>query len=129
MILDREKIIKWINHNRFTVIVPVLLGILWIFAIGCSAETISPLTGEMVNAKELAVDYDSTIAKFKLAGDDLEEQVKMQGEIKKLILTLATGNVADLPGLIQMLLGGGLIGFIGDNIRKGGVIGGLKRNK
>jgi len=32
-------------------------------------------------------------------------------------------------GLLQLIFGTGLIGFFADNVRKNGVIAGLKRNK
>ena len=66
--------------------------------------------------------------RFEAAGEDLKRQEEAQSEFVQLVTTLATGGVADLPGLIQLLAGGGLLGAIGDNIRKRGLIAGLKRN-
>ena len=31
-----------------------------------------------------------------------------------------------IAGLVQLLVGGGLLGVLGDNVRKNGVIGGLR---
>lgn len=123
------KVWKWIEHNRFTVIVPVLAIILWTIAVGCTPEVASPLTGRMVNAAQLQIDFDTVMASFRLAGENLERQALMQAEFTKILLGLASGGIADWSGLLQLLLGGGLLGFMGDNIRKSAVIGGLKRNQ
>ena len=120
------KVWKWIEHNRISVIVPVLMLILWTVAIGCTPVTESPTTGVLVNAAELNVDFDIVMASFELARVDLERQAAMQDEFSKAVLTLASGSVAGWPGLVQMLVGGGLLGFIGDNLRKGTVISVLK---
>lgn len=124
-----KKIWEWIEHNRMTVIVPAVALILWFAAIGCTPETRSPVSGRMVNAGELQLDFDMVMASFELARVDLEHQAEMQGKFKEALLALASGSVADWPGLLQLLVGGGLLGFMGDNLRKNGVIGGLKRNK
>lgn len=127
--MEWKKIWRWIDHNRFTVVIPIAALAIWLAAVGCTPETLSPLSGRMVNASQLQVDFDTMMASFELAKGDLERQALMQAEFTKAILMLASGSVADLPGLLQLLLGGGLLGFAGDNIRKNGVIGGLKRNK
>ena len=41
-------------------------------------------------------------------------------------MQLASGGVADMPGLLKLLLTGGGLGAIADNIRKRGLISGLK---
>ena len=127
--MNWQKIWKCIEHNRFTVFVPVIAIIIWLVAVGCTPVTRSPVSERMVNAAELEMEFDSVMKAFDLAKIDLERQAKMQGEFKKAIMALATGSVADWPGLLQLLIGSGLLGFAGDNIRKNGVIGGLKRNK
>lgn len=127
--MNWKKIWKWVEHNRFTVAIPIIgLGV-WLIAVGCTPETLSPLTNRMVNASQLQIDFDTMMASFEFAKADLERQALMQAEFTKAILMLASGSVADLPGLLQLLLGSGLLGFAADNIRKNGVIGGLKRNK
>ena len=68
-------------------------------------------------------------AKFEAAGLDLGQQAASNEKIKEIILGLASGGIPDMPGLVKLLVGGGGIGLVIDNIRKGGVIGGLKRNK
>jgi len=123
------KIWKWIEHNRFTVVIPLIVLIFWIIAVGCTPETKSPVTGKLVTAAELQLDFDTVMASFELAKVDLERQAEMQTKFTEALMKLASGNVADWPGLAQMLIGGGLLGFFADNIRKNGVIGGLKRNK
>lgn len=123
-----RKIWNYIEHNRFTVIAPLVALMLWVTAIGCTPETQSPVTGRMVNAQQLAIEYDHFVAQFDYAKADLERKAEAQAEFKKALLELASGGVADLPGLLKMLLSGGLIGFAVDNVRKNGVIGGLKKN-
>lgn len=124
----KEKIWKWLEHNRFTVIVPLVGLVLWGIAVGCTPEVQSPLTGQMVNAAELQLDYDITIKKFEAAKVDLEQQAEQQAAFKEALLALASGSVADWGGLLQLLIGGGFVGLIADNARKSGVIGGLKSN-
>ena len=132
-----QKVTKWINHNRFVIILPILSVMLWAYALGCTALTVSPLNpGRMVNIVQLDIDFrtwqaqqEIMRAKFEAAGFDLEQQKAGNEKLKESILTLAAGGVADVPGLLKLLIGGGGLGAIVDNIRKGGVIGGLKRNK
>ena len=130
------KIWKWIEYNRFLVVAPIGALIIWLIAVGCTPLVNSPTTpGALVNAPELAVEFDvwqktqdATMIRFEAAGEDLKRQEETQAKFLQAITSLATGGVADLPGLIQLLAGGGLLGAIGDNIRKRGLIAGLKRN-
>ena len=132
-----QKTWKWLNHNRFVIIFPVLGIMLWAYALGCTALTTSPLhPGRMVNVTQLDLDFrtwqsqqEIMAAKFEAAGLDLEQQKAGNEKLKTILLGLASGGVADVPGLLKLLIGGGGLGAILDNIRKGGVIGGLKRNK
>lgn len=131
-----RKFWKYIDHNRFSVIWPVAAMILWIVAIGCTPQTASPLdANKMVNVKELAIEFKTwqgrqeiMSAKFEAAGQDIKDQAEANEKISQLIVNLASGSVADLPGLLTLLLGGGMLGAITDNIRKRGLIAGLKRN-
>jgi len=131
-----RKIWQWIEYNRFIVIAPVIGAVIWLIAVGCTPTVISPFDpGVEVTAAELSRDYtiwlkqnEATLLAFEAAGKDLEQQQQAQAEFLRVITTLATGGVADLPGLIQLLAGGGLIGAVADNVRKRGVIAGLKRN-
>jgi len=132
-----QKFWKWLNHNRFVVIGPVVGLMLWTYAIGCTALTTSPLDiGRMVNKSQLDIDFKTwqaqqeiMAAKFEAAGQDLVRQQERNAKLKETILGLASGGIPDMPGLLKLVVGGGLLGAIGDNVRKGGVIGGLKRNK
>jgi len=132
-----QKIWKWLNHNRFVVIFPVIGVMLWAYALGCTALTTSPLDpGRMVNVTQLDLDFrtwqsqqEIMAAKFEAAGFYLVQQKEQNEKLKTTILGLASGGVPDVPGLLKLLIGGGGLGAILDNIRKGGVIGGLKRNK
>jgi hypothetical protein len=124
-----------LEHNRFTVVCPVVAAIVWLTAVGCTPVTFSPTDQtKLVNARELNTEYEvwqaqnkAMEAKFTAAGKDLEEQAVQQEQFKQFLLTLASGNVADWSGLVQLLVGGGLLGALSDNVRKSGVIGGLKR--
>ena len=130
-----NKIWNVLEHNRYTVICPVAAAMVWIIAVGCTPLTVSPMDGNrVVNARELDTDYQVWLAankameiKFAAAGKDLAEQAEKQEQFKQTLLALASGSVADWPGLMQLLVSGGLLGVVGDNIRKNGVIGGLKR--
>lgn len=131
-----QKVWKWLNHNRFVVIGPVVGLMLWAYALGCTPETISPLDiSRMVNASRLDIDFKTwqaqqeiMTAKFDAAGKDLIRQEEQNAALKETILGLASSGIPDMPGLLKLLVGGGGLGAIIDNIRKGGVIGGLKRN-
>jgi hypothetical protein len=132
-----QNVWKWLNHNRFVVIGPIVGIMLWTYALGCTALTQSPLdVSRMVNVAQLEIDFKTwqaqqeiTAAKFEAAGQDLVHQEEQNAKLKETILGLASGGIPDVPGLIKLVLGGGGLGAIVDNIRKGGVIGGLKRNK
>ena len=131
-----QKTWKWLDHNRWVIIGPVLGFMLWAYAMGCTPETASPLDiGRMVNASQLEIDFltwqaqqEITAVKFDAAGKDLVMQEERNAKLKETILGLASGGIPDMPGLLKLVVGGGLLGAIGDNVRKGGVIGGLKRN-
>lgn len=131
------KIWSWIEKNRYVVIVPVLAMILWIGAVGCTPTVQNPVDPtQVVNADELEdaleiylAEHEIMLKKFGMAADEIERQKEQMNQISEFILTLASGSVADLPGLITLLMGSGLVGLFGDNIRKNAVIGGLKRNK
>jgi len=132
-----KNVTKWLNHNRFVVIGPVVAVMLWAYALGCTPEIASPLDiGRMVNVAQLDIDFKSwqaqqevMAAKFEAAGKDLVMQAERNEKLKETILGLASGGVPDVPGLLKLVIGGGGLGAIVDNVRKGGVIGGLKRNK
>lgn len=132
-----EKIWKWIDHNRFTVIFPVLAVVIWIIGASCSPQTASLLIpGRMINESQLSLEYKTwqaqqeiMILKFEAAGEDIQEQKEDQAKLQEFLIALASGNIADLPGLITLLISGGGLGAIVDNVRKRGLIAGLKRNQ
>ena len=132
-----KKIWEWIEYNRWTVILPVAGLIIWFTAIGCTPETASPLNPDrMVSAYELQTEFElwekqqeQTQITFAAAGHDLQRQEEANEAIKQLIIKAASGGVADLPGLLQLLLTGGALGSMSDKIRKRGLIAGLKRNR
>lgn len=132
-----QKIWKWINHNRFVLIGPIIAVMIWAFAVSCTPLTTSPLDpGRLVNMLQLDLDFKTwqsqqeiMAARFEAAGLDLEQQKEGNEKIKEILLGLASGGIPDMSGLVKLVIGGGSLGAIVDNIRKGGVIGGLKRNK
>ena len=132
-----KRIWKLIEHHRYTVVCPVIAMGLWVAAVGCTPMTASPLDdAKQVDAGQLSIEYQEWLAtqkvieaKFEAAGEDLTEQAEANEVLKQTLLTLASGSVADWSGLMQLLVGGGLLGVLGDNVRKNGVIGGLKRNR
>ena len=131
------KVWNWLEHNRFTVICPAIAIVIWVTAIGCTPITQSPIEPDrMVNARELAIDYQAwqaeqriVEAKFEAAGEDIAEQIEANEKFSQFLLTLASGSVADWGGLVQLLLTGGFLGVAADNVRKSAIIGGLKINK
>lgn len=128
---------KWIDHNRFVVTLPIIGILLWFYAISCTPITFDPLiSNRRVDARELQQSFEIWQAeqgiiakKFELAGEDIEYQKEQNKKIEDMIINLASANVADLPGLVTLLIGGGGLGAIVDNVRKRSLISGLKRNK
>lgn len=128
---------SWIEKNRFTVLLPMIFLIVWIVAAGCTPVTLSPVTpGRYVNAAELQTEYqvwlkenEAVQIRFEAGGEDIRQQEERQTKFLNFLVTLASGNVADLPGLLTLMITSGAGGFLLDNIRKNGVIAGLKRNK
>lgn len=132
-----EKIKKFISYNRFLVIGPIVGILLWFYATSCTPETRNPTApDQFINAVELKASFESwqadqtrIAALYEIAGEDLQQQEENNLKIQELIMGIATGGVADMPGLLKLIIGTGAIGAIGDNIRKRGLIQGLKRNK
>lgn len=129
-----KKIWNWIEHNRWAVIAPLVGLIIWAVAVGCTPIVTSPITGEPVTPDELSVEYEvymlqhqGTLKKFEAAEEEIQRQIEDMEKIKEVLLALASGSVADWPGLLQLLISGGAIGVVLDNVRKGAVIGGMKR--
>jgi len=130
------KIWKWIEYNRFVFIGPIIGLVIWFYAISCTPLTESPLNpNRMVNELQLSTDLkiwqaqqEIMIIKFEAAGQDITEQKEGNKKIESMVLDLASGGIPDLPGLLKLLIGGGGLGALGDNIRKRGLIAGLKIN-
>jgi len=92
--------------------------------------------GRLVNESQLSVDLKTwqvqqeiTIVKFEAAGQDIEQQKENNKKVQAMILDLASGGVPDMSSLVKLLLGAGGLGALADNLRKRGLIAGLKRNK
>ena len=132
-----EKIKKFIDYNRFLVIGPIVGILIWFYAVSCTPATSDPLDPNVqvtaVGLKQSFATWESEqqrISKlFEIAAEDLERQRENNKRIEEMIVKIATGGAADLPGLIQLIIGGGGLGALLDNIRKRGIIAGLKRNQ
>jgi len=128
---------KWLDYNRFTVIAPVAAVVIWLVAVSCTPTTPNPLNpNQELSATALETEFavwqlrqQEIMIRFEAGRADIEQQQQAWNELQATLMQLASGSVADLPGLMQLLLGGGMLGFLADNVRKRGVIAGLKRNK
>lgn len=117
---------KWITYYRFTVVTPIFILLFWVILYGCSPRVESPLQpGKLVSTSGLATDFkvwqaeqSITMIKFEAAGKNLELQREQQTKFFSLLLKLAGGSVASWPGLLQLLISGGFLAAVGDNIRK-----------
>lgn len=126
--MNWKKIWSFAEKHRFSIIAPVLGASIWLVAVGCTPMTNSPVSGQKIDAKQLQIEFDTTMAKYEYAKDDLEHQAEMQAKFTTALMSLASGQVANIAGLINLALTSGLIGFGVDHVRKNGVIAGLKRN-
>jgi len=133
-----SKIWSVIEKNRWTIIVPLLGVLLWSYAsLSCMPITESPVRqGVMLSATELQQEYDTwttnnelIVKKFELAAEDIKRQQEQYSKIESAVMSIVSGNVTTWTGLLNLILGSGIIGVSADNIRKNGVIAGLKRNK
>lgn len=135
--MNWEKVWSWIEKNRFQVLFPIIGTILWFVAVGCTPTTQSPFDpGRQVSADQLQQEYlvwqkenEVVMQRFENAGQDLERQQQEQQAFTDFIMALASGSVADWPGLVQLLVGSGVFGLFFDNVRKNAVISGLKIKK
>jgi len=133
----KEKIWSWIEKNRFTVVAFGLSAVLWFGGFACEPTVISPVNPDkVVTAAGLQDEYDLwqanvniTSKKFERAGQKLQERAEGMAKLGEFIIGLASGATPNMSGLLQLLLGLGVLGVSADNVRKNGVIGGLKRNK
>jgi len=133
-----SKVWSWIEKNRWSVIMPLVAIVLWlVVGVACIPTTTSPIRPDvLVTAEELQLDYqtwlndcNSVARRFEFAKADIARQVEQWGKFQEALVALASGSVTSWPGLLQLLLSAGAIGLFADNIRKNGVIGGLKRNR
>jgi len=129
--------LKWLDYNRFTIVAPIVAVVIWLVAVGCQPTTPNPLNpDQQLSAAALETEFGvwqirqkEIMLRFEAGRADIVQQQEKWNELQAGLMQLASGSVADLPGLMQLLLGGGLLGFLTDNVRKRGVIAGLKRNK
>lgn len=129
-----DKVTKWINYNRFIVIGPIVAVLIWFYAASCTPLTPSPIDKSvMLTEPALKLEFEVwkagneiMIKRFEAAGQDIEAQKAGSENLETMVLQIASGGVADLPGLLKLFLTGGGLGAIADNIRKRGLIAGLK---
>lgn len=127
----KKETLKWLEHWRFAVIAPLVMLGVWLYCVGCTPVTASPLnTGKMITAAELEIEFESwqaqneiTMKRFGMAGEDIEKQKQEWAVFEDILMKVSTGAVADLPGLLQLMIGGGCIGVLADRLRASGVIG------
>jgi len=125
--------LNWISYNRGLVAGLILGLIMAVILISCVAETASPLDPQkIVDANGLALEFSIwqaqntiTAKKFEFAMDDIKQQTENQAQIEKAIITVAQNPT----NAWQLFADGTLLGVLFDNIRKRGLIAGLKRNK
>ena len=132
------KVWSGIEKNRWTTIVPFVGVVLWlIISMSCVPTTKSPIgSGVKVNASELKRDYQTWLADnelkskmFEFAAEDIKTQQEKWNKFTSVLMQVASGNVTSFQGLLNIFLGSGLLGVGADNVRKNGVIAGLKRGK
>ena len=132
------KIWSVIEKNRWTTIIPVVGLILWIvLSFSCVVKTKSPIkNGVLVTAAELELEYQTWVAdcnataeKFRFAATDIERQQAEWNKITSVLMQVASGDVTNYSGLLNIILASGMLGVGADNVRKNGVIAGLKRGK
>jgi len=130
------KIWSLIEKNRWTTIIPVVGLILWfVVSVSCVPTTESPIrTNSKVSASQLEQDYEKwkadielTAKRFETAAADIERQQEQWSKITGLLMQISSGGVTNYSGLLNIVLGSGLLGVGADNVRKNGVIAGLKR--
>jgi hypothetical protein len=129
-----DKIWKFIEYNRWFVAGVILSLMLTFGGIYCVPITPSPLQpAKMVDEKGLALEFKTWQMQcqvmqdqFTSAGEDLKAQTERNGQIETMIVDLASGRMPDIPAFLQVLLAAGGLGAAYDNIRKRGLISGLK---
>lgn len=129
-----EKIWQFVDYNRWFVAGVILALVVTLGGIYCVPLTSSPLQpAKMVDEKGLALDFKTWTMQcqvmqdqFANAVEDLKAQSERNGVISSMIVDLASGRIPDLPSVLQLLLGAGGLGAVYDNIRKRGLISGLK---
>jgi hypothetical protein len=129
-----EKIWQFIEYNRWFVIGVILSIILTFGGFYCVPVTPSPLQpAKMVDEKGLALEFKTWQMQcqviqdqFTNAGEDLQAQAARNTQIASMIVDLSSGRLPDIPSFLQVLLASGGLGAVYDNIRKRGLITGLK---
>ena len=130
------KIWTFIDHNRFFVIAFIMSIILLVCQYSCVPQTQSILvSGRMIDDRQLALELkewqvknELMIAKFGSAAEDLVLQKQQLDKLSKFIIRIGSGDIPTIPDILKYLVAGGGIGAIVDNVRKRGLIAGLKRN-
>jgi hypothetical protein len=129
-----DKIWKLIEYNRWFVAGVILALAVTLGGVYCVPLTPSPIEqARLVDEKGLSLDFKTWQMqcsimqdKFTAAGEDLQAQAARNSQIQTMIVDLASGRIPDVPAFLQLLLASGGIGAVYDNIRKRGLISGLK---
>jgi len=129
-----DAIWKFVEYNRWFVAGVILSLLLTLGGIYCVPLTSSPLQpAKMVDEKGLALEFKTWQMQcqvmqdqFTAAGEDLQAQEVRNGQIETMIVDLASGRMPSIPSFLQILLASGGLGAVYDNIRKRGLISGLK---
>lgn len=125
-----------IEHNRFTVLALVFSAVLAVGAYSCTPTVQSPISGQVVGPAELQTEFrvwqkkvESESLQYEAAAEDIERQAEQIAEVQKALVGVVNTVNPAAGGLLTTILGSGVVGLFADNIRKNGVIGGLKRNR
>jgi hypothetical protein len=129
-----DKIWKFLEYNKWFVLGVILALAVTLGGIYCVPLTPSPIEqARRVDEKGLSLDFKTWQMqcqvmqdRFTAAGEDLQAQAAMNGQIQSMIIDLASGRVPNVPAFLQLLLASGGMGAVYDNIRKRGLISGLK---
>ena len=121
-----KTIAKTTNGLTATIIAVVLALIIGVIGFACTPATKSQLDpARKVDARELNIEYQIWLAeqqvqqrRFELAAEELDAQAEQLTALGDIVQTLASGGVPNVPGLIQLVLGAGVLGLVTDNVRR-----------
>lgn len=118
-----QKLIDFLNHERYQVVAVLACGALLLWVYSCQSSTKSPIDPtKKVTRAQLTAEVDYYLAQAEIAYTDLDRQ----DEIKKAILDAAAiaaqGGKVNIIGLLLANIGILGAGATIDNVRKRKVI-------